>query len=63
MAISQEKNPDFFSKADLLIIPYQPVKFQDNSSNSFLDILLARLKCQNFQRAITEEFFFVFFFQ
>ena len=39
----------------LLIIPYQPVKFQGNGLNSSWDILLTRLKCWNFQRAISKK--------
>ena len=31
---------------------YQPVKYQGNGLNSFWGILLTRLKCWNFQRAI-----------
>ena len=46
---------------NLLIIPYQLTKFQAPSSNSFRDILLTSLKCQNFQRAITPKKYGEFF--
>ena len=36
---------------------YQLTKFQVPSSNTFQDILLTSLKCQNLQRAITPEIF------
>ena len=45
----------FLVKQSILIIPYQLTKFQAPSSNSFRDILLTSLKCQNFQWAITPE--------
>ena len=35
----------------VLIIAYQLTKFQAPSSNSFQEILLTSLKCQNLQRA------------
>ena len=34
----------------IYIIPYQPVKFQDNGLNSFWDILLTKLKCWTFSK-------------
>ena len=43
---------------NLHIIPYLLTKFQAPSSNSFQDILLTSLKCQNFWRAITPDFYF-----
>ena len=54
----------FFFKilsGNLLIIPYQLIKFQAPSSYNFRDILLTSLKCPNFQRAITREKYNDFF--
>ena len=45
----------------LIILSYQLVKYQDNSSNTFRDILLTRLKCPNFLKGNNSKTFFRFF--
>ena len=45
-----------------VIILYQLIKVQGNGLSNFQDILLTRLKCQNFQRTVTQENKFDFFF-
>ena len=60
--ITREKIRFFISRSGhLLIIPNEPVKFQENSSNSFRYILLGNLKCKKFQRVIIQEKFSDFF--
>ena len=46
-------SPELTAAGRLLIIPYQPVKFQDNGLNSFLRYLADKVKMLNFWKGHT----------